>query len=94
MRVNVVALTALTASLKVAVTAAAAGTAVAPATGFVEPTVGRVVSVGAGVLAESPGKVLAVISAMLVNPSPSESRDSTLVILVRIATLEPNDRIA
>jgi hypothetical protein len=73
LRVNVVVLTDLTASLKVAVTSAATGTAVAPVTGFVELTVGRVVSVGVGVLAESPGKVRALISAMLVNPSPSES---------------------
>src|SRR5512135_1386357 len=66
--VKVVVLTDLTASLKVAVTAAATGTAVAPVTGFVEFTVGGVVSVGgvAGLLAGSPGKVLAVISARLV----------------------------
>jgi hypothetical protein len=94
MSVNVVVPTDVTASLNVAVTAAATGTAVAPPTGFVELTVGGVVSVGVGVLPGSPGKVLAVISAMLVNPSPSESRDSTFVILVVIATPEPNDRIA
>jgi len=75
---------------------------VAPATGLVELTVGGVVSVGGGggggvvvgLLAGSPGKVLAVISALLEYPSPSESRDSTLVILVIIATVEPNDRMA
>jgi hypothetical protein len=77
--VNVVVLTDLTASLNVAVTSAATGTAVAPVTGFVELTVGGVVSVGVGVLAESPGKVRALISAMLVNPSPSESRFSMAV---------------
>jgi hypothetical protein len=99
--VNVVALTDLTASLNVAVTSALTATPVWLPAGFVELTVGRIVSVGgggggvvAGLLAGSPGKVLAVISAMLVNPSPSESRDSTLVILVIIATAEPNDRMA
>jgi hypothetical protein len=100
--VNVVPLTSLTASLKVAVTLAPTCTAVAPLTGLVELTAGGVVSVGggggggvvAGMLAASPGKVLAVISAMLEYPSPSESRDSTLVILVIIATVEPNDRMA
>jgi hypothetical protein len=81
--VNVAVLTDLTASLKVAVTLAATATAVAFATGLVVFTVGRVVSVGggggggggvtAGLLLASPGKVLAVISAMLEYPSPSES---------------------
>jgi hypothetical protein len=82
--VNVVPLTSVTGSLKVAVTLAPACTAVAPFTGLVELTVGGVVSVGgggggggvAGMLDASPGKVLAVISAMLVNPSPSESSGS------------------
>jgi hypothetical protein len=39
-------------------------------------TVGAMVSVVAGLLAELPGKVLALISVMLLNPSPSESNDS------------------
>jgi hypothetical protein len=43
-------------------------------------TLGGVVSEVAGLLAASPGYVLAVISAMLVNPSPSESRASRIVL--------------
>jgi hypothetical protein len=39
-------------------------------------TVGRVVSDAAGLLAASPGKVRALISAILLNPSPSESKAS------------------
>ena len=75
--VNVVVFTDLTASLNVAVTATLTATPVWLPAGFVEPTVGGVVSAGggvvAGMLAASPGKVLAVISVMFVNPSPSES---------------------
>jgi hypothetical protein len=81
--VNVAVLTDLTVSLNVAVTLAATATAVAFATGLVVFTVGRVVSVGggggggggvtAGLLLASPGKVLALISTILVDPSPSES---------------------
>jgi hypothetical protein len=45
-------------------------------------TVGAVVSVaGAGLLAEFPGKVRALISIILEKPSPSESWDSMVVKL-------------
>jgi hypothetical protein len=45
--------------------------------GMLNPViVGGVVSDAAGLLAGSPGKVRALISAILLNPSPSESNDS------------------
>ena len=42
----------------------------------------------------SPGNVIPLISVTLLMPSPSESSDSTFVILVVIATADPNDRMA
>jgi hypothetical protein len=45
--------------------------------GMLNPViVGGVVSDAAGLLAGSPGKVRALISAILLKPSPSESNDS------------------
>ena len=72
-------LTFFTASLNVAVIAALTATPACPLAGFVELTVGGVVSDGAGKSVGSPGNVRAVISSMLVDPSPSESSDSTAV---------------
>ncbi|GAB4241597.1 MAG: hypothetical protein OHK0028_20150 [Deltaproteobacteria bacterium] len=73
-RVAVVTEEARIASLNVTVTEAPVATDVAPLTGEVEPICGGVVSEAAGLLAGSPGKVRAVISARFVKPSPSESR--------------------
>ncbi|MGE5700223.1 MAG: hypothetical protein ACM31N_09215, partial [Deltaproteobacteria bacterium] len=52
------------------------------------------VIVAAGRSVESPGKVSAVISVRLLNPSPSESSGSTLVNLVAMATPDPSERSA
>jgi hypothetical protein len=70
---DAVTLAGATASLNVAVTAAPTATPVALLAGAVELTVGEVVSAAAGLSAASPGNVSAVISARLVDPSPSES---------------------